>query len=362
MKKIRWIVMVLIFGIIAISIGLSFVNLLWIVLFWLALALLLSGLKMVKAEPPHKAIVTFLGERTDETKNEGLAWIIPLIEGLIHVNVEKKNQDLGVLNIRTPDMALLAVPVSLTWTPDPEHLIEYLNSGGEEGVRNILRDITVERIRNWAMHPVEGPQDYLQAFASREEVINTIIKSIAGKKLEKIPSSIPTPILFDYFNEPPIPPKDDLRKSIGGENWEKMDDKFVKRGENKQEIKEAIEKRKLTIREIQGGNGKQIVVHLGIILNRLNIGDLDIKSGTDLYNAVQTKVKEKSERDGEIAELEHVATRVKKLIDPSLGFSPEQALEIVQTERKKVGKNIYEVKGLDIAGAIEKFLGGRNDN
>ncbi|MBU1292101.1 hypothetical protein KKH07_01250 [Patescibacteria group bacterium] len=361
MKRIRVLILVSAFGIMITGADLSFVNLRWLIIFWLALIFMLMGLRIVKAEPPHKAIVTFLGKRTDESKNEGLTWIIPLLEGLIHVNVEKKNQDLGILSIRTPDMALLNVPVSLTWTPNQNNLIEYLDSGGEEGVKNILRDITIERIRNWAMHPVEGPQNYLQAFASKEEAINTIIKSVAGKELEKIPSSIPTSILFDYFNEPQIPPRDDTRKSIGGENWMKMRKEFIERREDEEKVKKAIEKRKLTIKEIQGGNGKQIVKHLGIILNRLNIGDMDIKPDTDLYKAVQTKIKEESERAGEIAELEHVATRIKKLMDPPLEFSLEQALEIVQTERKKVGKNIYEIKGLkdtNIGKVMNKIIGG----
>jgi len=35
------------------------------------------GIKFIQADPPHKGILTRFGERTKETKDEGLRYVIP---------------------------------------------------------------------------------------------------------------------------------------------------------------------------------------------------------------------------------------------------------------------------------------------
>lgn len=53
--------------------------------------------------------------------------------------------------------------------------------------------------------------------------------------------------------------------------------------------------------------------------------------------------REERQREAERIELAHVGARITEL--QAMGYSPEQALEIVQTERGKVKKEIREIKG-----------------
>src|SRR3989344_14558 len=135
---------------------------------WLFGAFLLQGLRKISADPPNKAVLTIWGERKHIVKNEGWRFfpLYPWLHGFIQVKVTKVDQDLPEEVVRTPDLAGLSVSVSITCTPDSEidgeshelPLIEFLNSGGERGVKNILADIMRERLREWAISTKEGPQ------------------------------------------------------------------------------------------------------------------------------------------------------------------------------------------------------------
>jgi len=298
-------------------------------------------LKEIPADPPHKGVIVFLGKRIGEVKNEGWRILLPKIYDVILIDVTKKNKDLSPEAVRTPDLALLEIPISITWTPDENNLIEYLNSGGEENVWKILEDIVRERVREWAIDRQEGPQDFEEALGAREEAISILIKAVAGEDIEPIPSSVPTPILLKYFNQPQKPPTENQAKQWG-KNWEKV--KEILEKEDKEKIRKAIEKRKKQVQEIQRGNGKQPIRSLGIILNRLNIGDIALKPGTELARTAEAKVKEEKEREGEKVEIEHVKNRIEELT--KLGFSLQEARDIVQTERGKVEKKIIDIQGI----------------
>lgn len=298
-------------------------------------------LKKIEADPPHLGVITVLGQRKNKIKKEGWRLLIPFFYDVLKVNVVKKNQDLPAETVRTPDLAELRIPISLTWTPHTEHLIEYLNSGGEEGVKNILSDIVRERVRAWAMDSLEGPQTFEQAIGSREEAVELLIKAVAGTELGKIPSCIPTAILFKYFNEPQVQPTPEEKK-IWGKNWKNVEEILQK--EDKAAIEKAIKKRKNQVKEIQRGNGAQAVPQLGIMLNRLNIGDILIKEGTELETAAGKEVKEKKERDAEIVELRHMGKRIEEYV--KMGFTRQEARDIIQTERGKVTKEIKDIQGL----------------
>jgi len=83
---------------------------------------------------------------------------------------------------------------------------------------------------------------------------------------------------------------------------------------------------------------------------------------------LETKAKiavETKEREAEVIELQHVRDRAKEIKD-GVGVSPKDALEVVQTERGKVTKQIIEYKGLEgvrglplISIGGERILGGR---
>ncbi len=258
----------------------------------------LQALRKIPADPPHKAIITLFGKRTGKIKNEGWGFfpLYPWLCGYIPINMEKKNQDLIPREVRTAeDMAEIEVAVSLTWRPDSDigpdvqsYLIEYLNSGGENGVKSIIDDVVEEAIREFAADPTRMPNTWEDAVKMRKEFLAEIVISILGKD----PSQT-----------------------------------------SQQEINEITA-------ELRRGNGKMKLETLGIVLNRVNITHIQPKG--KLAEAAELEAKEKRERKAEIIELDHVSDRIKKL--RKLGFANEQALEIIQTERGKVQKNINESK------------------
>lgn len=254
-------------------------------------AFVLQGLRKIPADPPHYAVLTMFGKRTSMTKKEGWHFfpLYPWFMGYILVNMTKKNQDLAPNDVRTAtDMAEIEIAVSLTWQPDADYLIEYLNSGEESGVKKIIADVVEEAVREFAADPGREPYTWEQAVKMRTDFLAEIVLKIMGKD----PSST-TP---------------DERKGVA--------------------------------MELGRGNGKLKIQTLGIVLNRVNV--TSIKPKGELAKAAEKEATERREQKAEKVELEHIAERIEAL--KKLGFSNEQALEIIQTERGKVTKNITETK------------------
>lgn len=220
---------------------------------------ILQGLRKIPAQPPHKGILTVWGERQPVIKAEGWRFfpIYPWWYGAVLINVTKINQDLPEQIVRTPDLAELAVPISITFTPDkdnPENLIVFLNSGGESGVKNIIQDIVRERIREWAIAVEEGPQTWQAAMRSQDEATKILVTEITGED----------------------PPKD-------------------------------------IIKLIRRGNGILKIPQLGIVLNRLNVGE--IKPKGQLAEVAESEVKEAQERRGEVFEVDTDIIKARQLVN-----------------------------------------------
>gem|GEM_PF-4997268 len=305
----------------------------------------------------HIGIIAIFGQRIrkfkkngivrrlfNESKGEGLTFFIPGVYNAMPINVTKKNKDINPISIKTPDLADLKVPISVTWAPDGDNLFEYLESGEEKGVWKILEQIVIERVRGWAMNTHEGPATFQQALAAREEATEVLFKAVAGKELKEVSSKVPTPILFKYFNEPQIPPTKEEMESWH-KDWAKVEQ--ILRNEDKALIEKEIRIRREQVKEIQRGNGNQTIESLGIILKRLNIGDITLKEGSQLEAAAEKEVKEKREQAAEEVELEHVGKRIEILMNEPYNFTKEQARDIVQVEREKVTKQIKDIQGFD---------------
>ncbi len=281
--------------------------------FWYGLAFFLAsssifiyqGLQYIPASPPHKGAVTFLGERTGEVKKEGWRFFpfYPYLYGFIPVKVEKINQDFKPENVRTPDRAGLDIQASVTFTPTD--LIEYINAGGEQGVKNILDDIVPERIREWAFSEDEGPQDWQEAQGSREDAIAVLLKAIVGESLTQIPEYaqvFPTTVWLKYFDSPrkKIIKKRDI--DAAGENWEKIERFYESLSlEEQEELKDAIDKRRIEVNQARSGNGKFSKSILGITINRLNIPKIEVRG--EVAKTADLEAQEIQERKGEIFEV-----------------------------------------------------------
>lgn len=300
----------------------------------------LQGYRKIPNNPPHKGLLTIFGRRTEREMCEGWHFFpfFPWFYGVIPVDITKKNIDLR-FNVRTPDLAELEVPINITYTPS--NLKAYLDAGGENGIKSIITDVVGEKLRVWAIATDEGPQTAEEALKAADQAVAILIKAIAGDNIDPVPSSVPTPILLKYFAEPRQKPTQSEKKDWG-ENWEKVAEILTKEApENYQKIKEAVEKRRQLIKALRQANGVQPLPQLGITLNRLNISD--IKAIGKFAEAADLDAKEQRERKAELTEISHVIDIVSR-VKNELKISTEQALEIVQTERGKVKKEISEKK------------------
>jgi len=265
--------------------------------------LTLQALKNIPAEPPTVAVVTFLGERLKKNgkpiiKKEGwrLFWLYPWLYGYVPVEVVKIDQDLKPQDVRTSqDKAEISITTKLTWKPDKENLIQYLDSGGKKNIMDILEDVVAEAVRELATNPNKEPKTWEQAVAMKRIFLAEIVSVILGRN----PSSISAAEIDEIATN--------LRR----------------------------------------GNGNQKIESLGIILDRVNITEVKPKN-PKLADAADESAIEKRQKVAEKIEIQTVKELAAELV-AELKIDPKTALEIVQTERKKVTKNIQENK-YDIAG------------
>jgi len=310
-------------------------------------ALVLQGLVKVQAQPPHKGVMTFLGKRTEKVLDEGWHFLplYPFVFGVVPVNVTRVEQDFKTDEsgpVRTPDRAELKILDSATWTPDSETkggLIAYLNAGGEAGVRSQLEDIVNERLREWVTSRDEGPLTWEEAIAARDEAVAIIVAAILVDQLPKINSSFPFVVLWKYFQgkHPNATEKEQF-----GERWEK-----VARGLKKEDsirVRDEVDARMAEIQNIRRGNGKYTLPKLGIVLNRFNITEISVQG--EVAKVAELREKERLEKEADVVQIQNVKDRILELMKPppdGPGFSPEKALEVVQTEQTgKVTKTITE--------------------
>lgn len=325
--------------------------------------ILLRAIQVIPANPPHVAQTTFLGKRIPVIKKEG--WRIyllrPWLYNYILIPITKVNQDLDEVEALTPDRGRVKIPVALTWTPDTDPtpvsgvvpLVNFINAGGISGVSDIIQDIAIERIREWASSSDEGPQTWDDALRSRESATAILLKAIAGGSLGEISSKVPTTILIKYFAKSGKKPLASEAKEWG-KNWEGVKDAITKESQDPARQAEAsaagksyedllrgqIEERWRDIEKARAGNGGYRIPQLGIVLNRLNVGQI-LPTGRVALVA-DRQAEEVQEREAETVELEHVRNRIIEYV--GMGFTLEAAREIVMVERGKATLTVSENK------------------
>lgn len=342
-----------------------------IIIFFLIGAFVLQGLRKIPI--PYVGQVTIFGKRKtkidSETKKEISVYrkegwnflpLFPFWYGIVLIKVERITFEVIQEKAMTPDRAESRVPVLLTIRPVPEMLKQYINSGKEEGVKAQLVGKIEERIREWCMSDEEGPKTWMELNKSHSEGTSILAKKIAGNSLVEVPSyaqKVPTWIWLRYFKEPQpeIPLGNEEKWYDNG--WQKVKDALdeiskMKKGEsNIKRLKKAVEERRKQIDSLRTGTGEIIVEDLGVQIERLNIGDIDVLG--KVADTAENEAKEEQERKAETKEVEHVLGKVKMYKD--MGYSLEQALEAVQTERGKVSKSIQETK-LNISPETRKMI------
>lgn len=360
--------------------------------FWLALVsylalvalFLFSSIQMVPASPPHKAILTFLGKRQNIVLDEGWNYVPlhPWMFGLILVKVEKVNDDLNPQEVMTPDNAKLSVSESITWKPGikdkPESFITFLNSGGEKGVRKIIYDMAEDRTKTWARSNREGPSDWEEAQALKDDVHGVLAKALLGTALgatmgtaleaidDPDPNNpVPTPTWMRFFDNPQSEPtKYDANPRNGWAfkgvdvagnvtwNWDGLQAKFdAYPATAKILLKRQISERRERIKEIREGRGEFANESLGITILRFTVNEVKLIGA--VADAAEKKEKENRERDAEKVEIKNVSERAAELMAAHPSLTSAQAFEIVQTERGKIAKTIVAVSGAKTDGGSD---------
>ncbi|MES3032103.1 MAG: SPFH domain-containing protein [Patescibacteria group bacterium] len=308
--------------------------------------LFLQGLRQIQASPPHKGQATWLGERVPgKVYNEGWGWypIFPYLSGFILVKVERVTFEVVSEKTRTPDRAESRVPVTITFRPTL--LSNYIDSGQENGVKHQLAGKIQERIREWAAGPEEGPANWEELNQAHLEAVSVLVKKLARNSLTEIPDyaqQVPTWIWLRYFAQPQPRQFTIIEKWWTDNNWQRVREELDKIGPEKTEsLKTAVKKRREEIEALRTGTGKIALDDLGVMLERLNLGDIDVLG--EVGKKAEEEAKEVQERKAEIVELEHFIERVKALMAPlptGAGLTREQALEQVQLSIGKTTKTI----------------------
>jgi len=264
-------------------------------------AYLLQGFQKIQADPPYVGIPTFLGKRQEgmQPLREGWRFLpfYPYFFGFVLVNIVKIDLDLTGESrqlVRTPDMAEVAISVSGLFQPDyrsSRALIKFKDSGGKDGLINIITDAIRQELRIWGVNSKRT--SWKEVVEAREEAVETLIRAICVKGGGKEP----TPDQMKMFRE-------------GG------DDVFFE------------------------------LPSLGAKFIQLFVGEIDPTG--EVAKAAEKAAKERSEQEAETVELKHIRERVAELVKPiaegGAGLSPEQAVELIQTERTKVVKTVDEKK------------------
>lgn len=306
-------------------------------------AFVLQGLKKITASPPHKGQATFLGKKIEKVYNEGWGFFpfFPFLVGFIPIKVARITFLVVSEKTLTPDGAESRVPVTLTIRPLPEKLIAYIDSGEEEGVKEQLTGKIIERLREWVMDNEAGPATWLELNHSNLEAASVLVKQIAGELLPLVPDyaqTVPTWIWMRYFTTPR-----GTKFLTNEEPWVKNNWATVKAvvdslsPEQMANLKEVVKERRQIVQSLRNGTGHIIIADLGIVIERLNIGDIDVlgevgKEAADLAVEERQKLKEE-------LELQHFIDRVNNLREAKpegAELTLEQAIEQTRLALKQM--------------------------
>lgn len=201
--------------------------------------------------------------------------------------------------VTNKDKIVNTITTEVKWSIDPKRLFSFLKNCGEiEGdeatdknfnaIENLLVNNITSAVRNLAASETEKPQTWQEALQAGDAFIEKIIASLDDNST---PSG----------------------KEVGR----------AKKGDLRCEIHS-----------------------LGIIIEKINITKVTVNPKVsqiqeDIAVAKSRKEVEEAEREAETVEINHVNNMVKKTAD-STGLSAKDAADLVQTERDKVRKVIYE--------------------
>lgn len=112
----------------------------------LAICLVVQGIHDIKSDPLEYALLTWLGMRTPIGFREGIKFI-PLFLGFGFERIPIKNKNIIVtVQVYTKEELLIPVKIGIDVRPDINHLQEFKDYGGEEGLEGLLSDPIVTAV------------------------------------------------------------------------------------------------------------------------------------------------------------------------------------------------------------------------
>lgn len=352
-------------------------------------AILIQGILEVPNDPPSFGMVIRFGVRDWTRKekivflNEGLGWVFlrGFVFKVIPVDIQKRQVEFDPQDVLTPDNVSEKFPVSLAYMPDRYDYLTFLNIKKDEGVVKSLKEQIESEVRKWSRHPTEGPQSWEEIIKSSLKAIDFLAKSL-GKYLpnnkeeiipkydyfEKLDSSIPTPILMDWFQKKD-PPNAIIRKKYGdGEDfekdfnpqtrWQKLDNMLPSTLTNqctKEKLEGQIQKRIKLLTKLKDNNANVPTVALGIVLSRLSI--TDIKPFGPIYEASIELQKEEKQRKSEEFETNTNVSKA-KILKKALEDSGETNVSFGECFNAIMKWQMFkDGKGFVYEGSLGNFAG-----
>lgn len=187
----------------------------WLLFIIIAIERIYRCWRLVPSQPPHVGLVTFWGRRHKKVLREGwhlLAPFFPFLYSVVKIGIEKRNVDVTFSDIRTIAREEIGdgateqngngkpkaggeLKISVSYTYQPEHksknagenLINFIDSGKDKGVQDIIRDQIAEKLREMAHN-----HSWEEITFSTGDLKESIIKRLTGQELESIEKEMNT--------------------------------------------------------------------------------------------------------------------------------------------------------------------------
>lgn len=317
-----------------------------------------AGKKNVSASPPHKAVLTFWGNRMIGSEpiilDEGDHLMMPYWPfkiDLIPVKVEKINRDeIPVKDIICKSSVKgegsggieaggrVSAFFSYTFVPDtrdPKRIMDYINSGQASGISQILEDRISEILR-------QAGRDHTweQLQFSSDKLTALVLVRICGEKPVALAVGPDGKTIRDHRGKPT-----EMTIDVPGES-EPIP--VVK------EIEECtIDEIEYFLDKIHTNGGYTDVADLGIIVVRANVERFEL--GEDLKKAAEKAVREQQERRAEVYEIETELEQAQKLFDKYTAAGSSRTIEdcVMEIRRRKTQREGQNVKTFEIPGLAE---------
>jgi hypothetical protein len=325
---------------------------------------------VIPANPPYKAILSIWGKRLRVLIPEKKAMRFPrwpLNIDYVLVPFKRENFDFEFESIvcssttdegadgtkRAVAGGSVSVKVSLTIGPDgdsAESVIKFLNNGGIDGIRTILKDQVSQSVRE-----IASRYDWETFTFMKDPLTVMLLIRIADIDLHQLSRTAEGLILPEMFRLK----KDEYRDEGRFPRIEDpVDYLFPNYSPEKSAAQKTVDEKRIdqeiqVFLKIAREACFADVLDLGIEIFRINV--THIEASAALKAAADAVAREVKERDSEGRDTKTNVELANMYVAASGGsMTFEKALEQVQIDKQRITKNVHDIQGL------ERLLGGKS--